>query len=86
MQKVLGLTVLICGIHMSVFASAGICTKCEKIREYNRAHPSKYTYYEDYLKDKEEEEEEASCGSENDFNLPDNLQKKPQNPNHKFER
>jgi hypothetical protein len=82
MKKALSL-VLICGIHISLFASGGICTKCEKIREYNRTHPSKHTYYEDYLEDNEDSDE-------SDFTLPDDSQENPQNlnyqhKNYKFE-
>jgi hypothetical protein len=27
-----------------------VCKKCEVIREYNKAHPGDYEYYDDYLK------------------------------------
>jgi hypothetical protein len=34
-----------------------VCQKCERIREYNAAHPeNNYYYYEDYLKDLQKKE------------------------------
>lgn len=33
-----------------------VCSKCQRIREYNVAHPeNNYEWYEDYLKDHPEE-------------------------------
>lgn len=48
---------------------APTCAKCEKIREYNAAHPeNNYYYYEDFLKDqaakehaKQEETPHLTC-------------------------
>jgi|GEM_PF-2128976 len=38
---------------LSYAADSGICKKCQLVREYNEEHPSKYEFYDDYLKDKE---------------------------------
>lgn len=81
MNKFLSLAVLACGIHGNIFASGNFCTKCEKNREYNRTHPSKYTFYEDYLKDTEENVDEEEPNGEIDFTSSDNPEKKTQNKN-----
>ena len=44
----------------------GTCIKCEKNREYNRTHPSKYVYYEDYLKDQQESANKDESNNENE--------------------
>jgi hypothetical protein len=42
-------------IGTSSFADEPVCHKCEKIREYNAAHPeNNYFWYDDYVKDKKE--------------------------------
>lgn len=51
---ILNIAMFILGNGMNLFAADGTCHKCERIREYNRTHPSKYTYYDDYLQDKKE--------------------------------
>lgn len=39
----------------------GNCTRCAIVREYNECHPeNNYEFYEDYLKDKEKNEEKTS--------------------------
>lgn len=55
---------------------APVCVKCEKIREYNAAHPeNNYYYYEDYLKDQAKKDEKnhfaANCKDPSDFPLPE---------------
>lgn len=43
-------------------AGDGTCKKCEMLRDYHANNPAKYTFYDDYLKDKEAglvEEEDA---------------------------
>ena len=54
MQKTFNimLTFVVCAAsYTSLFAKDGVCFHCEEIREYNRAHPQKEQYYEDYLKE-----------------------------------
>lgn len=54
MKKVLLLLTLGCFINnLPAFTDEGpVCHKCEKIREYNAAHPeNNYYWYEDYQKD-----------------------------------
>lgn len=33
--------------------AAGVCQKCERIREYNKHNPGEFEFYEDYLKAEE---------------------------------
>jgi hypothetical protein len=57
MKKMLFLSLGITSIFSVNFAEeAGpVCAKCEKVREYNAAHPeNNYVWYDDYLKDKSE--------------------------------
>lgn len=43
------------GCYLSADDEAPVCHKCEKIREYNAAHPeNNYYWYDDYLKEKKE--------------------------------
>lgn len=46
---------------------SGHCTKCEVMRKYNEGHPSKYTYYDDYLKDLREKGADAVNPSKEDL-------------------
>lgn len=39
-------------LPVMAYADGGVCKKCELVREFNEKHPSKYEFYEDYLKDK----------------------------------
>ncbi len=50
----------ICGVG---YAEEGpVCHMCEKIREYNAAHPeNNYYWYDDYLKEKKENEKPATA-------------------------
>ena len=34
--------------------SDNFCSKCDKFRDYHKKNPSKYEFYEDYLKDVDE--------------------------------
>lgn len=43
---------LFIGMNGLTYAEA-VCKKCQLVREYNEKNPSKYEFYEDYLKDKE---------------------------------
>lgn len=43
----------------SLFSDDNFCHKCEVMKEYHAKNPSKYVYYEDYLRDLEEKGEEA---------------------------
>ena len=41
-------------VSANAIAEGPVCHKCEKVREYNAAHPeNNYEWYDDYLKDKE---------------------------------
>ncbi|CCB92216.1 putative uncharacterized protein [Waddlia chondrophila 2032/99] len=43
----------------SLQADDNFCRKCQVLREYHEKNPSKYKYYDDYLKDLEEKGEGA---------------------------
>lgn len=43
----------------SLQADDNFCRKCQVLREYHSKNPSKYKYYDDYLKDVEEKGEDA---------------------------
>lgn len=45
--------------QLSLQAAEGHCRKCEVMKDYYKDHPSKYKYYEDYLKDLEEKGADA---------------------------
>jgi len=53
-------------------AEGGFCRKCNIMREYHKNNPSKYKYYDDYLKDLEEKGAEAVAPSTED--LPPDVQ------------
>lgn len=38
----------------SALAEGGHCRKCEVMNEYHKNNPSKFQYYDDYIKDLEE--------------------------------
>jgi hypothetical protein len=57
---------LVCQISLSA-EEGGHCRKCEIMRDYNSKHPSKYQYYEDYLKDLEEKGADAVNPSSEDL-------------------
>lgn len=46
-------------ITSSIYADGNFCRKCEVMREYHKNNPSKYEFYDDYLKDLEENGEGA---------------------------
>lgn len=51
--------IAICG-SMDAHSEEAVCHKCEKVREYNAAHPeNNYYWYDDYLKEKKEESQGA---------------------------
>lgn len=53
-MKSLTLTLFALFISFSGLSYAeAVCKKCQLVREYNEKNPSKYEFYEDYLKDKE---------------------------------
>jgi hypothetical protein len=59
-KLILAISSLTCGLFVIADAEP-VCHKCEVIREYNRTHKeSDFTYYEDYLKDKEEKTKQNS--------------------------
>lgn len=48
-----------------------VCHKCEKIREYNAAHPeNNYYWYDDYLKDKKESVKPEKQVAQKDDSVP----------------
>lgn len=55
MKMFFGILSLLLGVSITGDAA---CTKCEKIRDFHRTHPSKHTFYEDYLDAKEKGEED----------------------------
>ncbi|CDZ79981.1 hypothetical protein BN1013_00485 [Candidatus Rubidus massiliensis] len=56
MKKIFILSLL--SISYSILAHAQTCTKCEKIREYNKAHPeNNYYWYDDYLDDQNKKDQ-----------------------------
>lgn len=42
---------MICSAPLT--AHSNFCSKCAKLRQYHKDHPSKYTYFEDYKEDVE---------------------------------
>ncbi|WP_166154527.1 MULTISPECIES: hypothetical protein [unclassified Neochlamydia] len=51
--------IAICG-PIDAHSEEAVCRKCEKVREYNAAHPeNNYYWYDDYLKEKKEENQGA---------------------------
>lgn len=53
-------------------ADDNFCRKCQVMRDYHAKNPSKYEYYDDYLKDLEENGEQAVNPKFED--LPENVQ------------
>jgi hypothetical protein len=53
-MKKINLAVLTILISLSSASYAEDCKKCVLVREFNQENPSKYEFYEDYLKDKKE--------------------------------
>ena len=49
---------ILCG-SISLHADDNFCRKCQVLREYHQKNPSKYEFYDDYLKDLEEKGAEA---------------------------
>ena len=52
-------SLLLSVIFAPVQADDNFCRKCQVLREYHEQNPSKYTYYDDYLKDLSEKGEQA---------------------------
>lgn len=62
-MRKLGLTLAMLMAFQGVLPAAEgpVCPKCERIREYNRQHPeNNYYWYDDYLKEKGETNENNS--------------------------
>ena len=55
----------------SLLADEGNCNKCRILNQYHQDHPSKYEYYDDYLKDLEEKG--ADQVNPNPKDLPDDV-------------
>lgn len=56
-MKKFALTSLSLFLLSSLYATdseGAVCKKCQLVREFNEQHPSKYEFYDDYLKDKED--------------------------------
>lgn len=67
---VLSLATVLMGAHL--YGEEAFCRKCHILREYHEKNPSKYEYYDDYLKDIEKYGEEAVNPSLKD--LPEDVQ------------
>lgn len=52
-MKKIALFTLFSIILVNFAQSEEVCKKCQLVREYNDKNPSKYEFYDDYLKDKE---------------------------------
>ena len=52
-------TVIFASSLFSLNADDNFCRKCQVMRDYHAKNPSKYEYYDDYLKDLEEKGEQA---------------------------
>ena len=53
MRKLVILHIL-AALCQTSFLAASDCPRCDIMRDYNAKHPSKYQYYDDYLKDLKE--------------------------------
>jgi hypothetical protein len=68
-------------VSFSIAIFAEDCKKCQLVREFNKENPSKYEFYEDYLKDKKEGKAQEIRYEDNINDKKINtLQKKPQKP------
>lgn len=56
-----------------VYSDDNFCRKCQVMRDYHEKNPSKYEYYDDYLKDVEENGEESV--NPNFEDLPDDVKR-----------
>lgn len=57
MTPVMILGSLIIGGSVCADDEGPVCHRCEKIREYNAAHPeNNYYWYDDYVKDKKQDD------------------------------
>jgi len=45
----------------------GFCRKCETLKEYHKNNPSKYTFYEDYLKELEATGQDPNLPTEDEL-------------------
>ncbi|NGX42214.1 MAG: hypothetical protein K940chlam7_00491 [Chlamydiae bacterium] len=52
------LITILCGF-VNLHGDDNFCHKCEVLREYHSKNPSKYEFYDDYLKDLEEKGADA---------------------------
>jgi hypothetical protein len=57
----------VCQLSLNA-AEGGFCRKCEVMKDYYKKNPSKYKYYEDYLK--EVDEKGADSANPSAENLP----------------
>jgi hypothetical protein len=53
------LTAIFASSTFYLSADDNFCRKCQVMRDYHAKNPSKYEYYDDYLKDLEENGEQA---------------------------
>jgi hypothetical protein len=54
----------ICQLSLNA-AEGGFCRKCEVMKDYYKKNPTKFKYYEDYLKESEEKGADSSKSSDN---------------------
>ena len=59
MLRVTLFTAMFTSSLFSLQANDNFCRKCQVLREYHSKNPSKYEYYDDYLKDLDEKGEDA---------------------------
>ncbi len=59
MHYIIVFSILLSILALPIRADDNFCRKCQVLREYHKKNPSKYTYYDDYLKDLKENGEEA---------------------------
>lgn len=71
MKVLLSIMACFCAMHSLQADEGPVCHRCEKIREYNAAHPeNNYYWYDDYLKDKEKGKEAPKEESKKEDNTP----------------
>jgi len=59
MSRTFLLAAVISSAVFTVEADDNFCRKCQVMREYHKKNPCQYEYYDDYLKDLEENGEDA---------------------------
>lgn len=66
MRKLTPLLILSSLVVTATSVAEPVCHKCEKVREYNAAHPeNNYEWYDDYLKDQKNDKESVQKTDKN---------------------